>query len=106
MAKIPLEAAWALLDDSVAVLIDGRLSEIIISPLTGNPDNEFLVLAWIDEKGAGFHAVFAEEFNSLVRVDGHTMSLQDHENDPIEIILLDYKYLEPSILIPFEPVPA
>jgi hypothetical protein len=74
---IPLQEAYALLENASAVIVDDHVLVYPgLSGLEGDDANEFLYLRWEDE-GLGYRLTFNEEFNREVDIVGSSLFLYD-----------------------------
>lgn len=85
---IPLAEAYDILEAASAVVIDSVVTYPSLSDLTGEADNEFLLLSWTDEEGQDFRTKFAEGPNRAVRVMGACLWLVDEDGDETAITIL------------------
>lgn len=60
-----------------------------ISDVTGEPDNEVLMLYWHDDEGLEYSVKFTEEGLSAASIDGNSISANDHEGNDSLISLYD-----------------
>jgi hypothetical protein len=87
MKTIPLEEAYKLLEDVLAVqMLDNYLVYPSMFKLTGDDDNEFMRLS------DGFSLRFIEKNNREVRINDMYMIMRANNMD-IRIILLDPRKL-------------
>ena len=89
MKTLSLAHVFNVLSRAAAVRVDGQLASMSFAPLEGQPDNEFLRLAWDDaDEGVEFVAKFTEGENATVRVSGSDLHLVDSEGDDAVITVL------------------
>ena len=88
VAVISLEDAVRVLDECLALRVDGCIFQPSLSPLNESDDNEFAYFEWEDSEGLGYSAKFAEGENQRVAVANNQMILVDTEGDEVEISLL------------------
>lgn len=85
--RIPLEAAVRILEKAEAVVFDSG-GHIVTFPgfadLSGEDDNEFLCLAWVEE-GAEYMVRFTEGCNRQAALSGESLFFIDSEGDEIQI---------------------
>jgi hypothetical protein len=96
---ITLKEAWKILKDASAVIIDNGLAVTLpmvseYGPYTGEDENEFLFLSWVDDKGYEHCLNFSEGMNRKVRVSGSSIFLVDNDEEAeIQITILTTKNL-------------
>lgn len=99
MKTIDLVRAHKILEDCSGVITD---EHVIIYPsladLTGDDENEFLYLSWINE-GADYYVKFNEGCNREVKVVHSSMFLIDDEGDEIQLTVLVPQDLEDDVKI-------
>lgn len=89
MKTLTLEQAHRLISECSACIVDG--SELMypsIAELTGEPDNEFLYLSWMDDDGREFAAICFEENNQTVEIRENKLVLHDDNDDEFTLTLL------------------
>ena len=98
MKTITLDKAFEILNECAAVTFDlgggPTVSFPHLAELEGDPDNQFLRLEQTDETGYIWEAIFTEEPNQWVKVDGSGMWLTDNEGDSMRITILEPFRLE------------
>lgn len=96
--KITVEKALQLLREAhiVRVFSNDWYYDAIIneSDITGDPENEFLLISWQDEDGYEFDAKLAEGQNPEVKAKSHALTFVDTEGDEIELLLFKIIPLE------------
>lgn len=90
MKTIPLKQAHELIENAAAVIVNhDALMYPSVSDLTGEEDNEFLYVSWMDADGLGFKIKAVEENNQEVKVtDQGDLILVDDEGEEFEVTLL------------------
>ncbi len=91
MKTITLEKAFKILESCSALLIeDSQLVHVNLSPLTKEPDNEWLFLSWCNPEDfyEDNYLRFLQEGNEQISVCGSSMFLTDSEGDEIQITVL------------------
>lgn len=86
MYQISLVEARRLLEEATAVLVDKTVTFPTLEELTGDPENEWLLLVW-EFEGCEFAVKFTEEPRPIW-FDGSQLRMVDHEGDVVDIILL------------------
>jgi len=97
---ITLKEAWKILKDAKAVNIDNGLAVTlpVVSELTGEDENEFLFLSWVDDIKYEHYLNFNEGMNRKVRVSGSSIFLVDNDEEAeIQITILTTKNLMKEI---------
>ena len=100
MKTITLEEAFKLLQDKAhAVIIgDDLLLHHTLAALTGEDENQFMYLSWMEEDGREYSLKFCEGDNRTVTVIGSSMFLYDtdanEELDHTQISLLETVQIE------------
>lgn len=90
MKTIPLKTAHELIENAAAIIADhDALTYPSVSELTGEEDNEFLFIRWVNDEGLEFQIRAVEENNQSVKVtDQGDLVLVDDEGNEFEITLL------------------
>jgi len=98
---ITLKEACQILDSASAVVIDDDVVTYpVVSELTGDDENEFLFLSWMDDGGSEYSLSFNEGLNREVKVSGSSIFLLCESDDPnddeseTQITILTTKELE------------
>jgi len=96
---ITLKEVCQILDSASAVVIDDDVVTFpIVSELTGDDENEFLFLSWMDDGGSEYSLSFSEGLNREVKVSGSSIFLisdsDDDEESETQITILTTKELE------------
>ena len=89
--EINLQQAYDLLQQSAAVVLDGRLLEPILLGVEKDESNEFMYIDWEEEYEDETLTVdisFIEGDNQIVLVDGSKMILVNSEGTEEELTLL------------------
>ncbi len=87
--NLTLAEAFEALKASSAVLVDnGQLVVPDLDELTGQDNNTFLTLRWVDDDGFEFDVYFSEGRNRVVYVEDTTMKLEDDEGERATLTLL------------------
>jgi len=89
--EINLQQAYDLLQQSAAVVLDGRLIEPILLGVEKDESNEFMYIDWEEEYEDETLTVdisFIEGDNQIVLVDGSKMILVNSEGTEEELTLL------------------
>jgi hypothetical protein len=95
MKRITLDAAFEILEECSAVIMEGyNLMYPGLFDLTGEDDNVFLYLNFADDKGQEYSIKFNEKNNKTVRVDRFYMYFFDIEGDEVQLTILDRKNIE------------
>lgn len=90
MKTIPLKTAHELIESAAAIIADhDALMYPSVSDLTGEADNEFLYIRWVNDEGLEFQIRAVEENNQSVKVtDQGDLILVDDEGEEFEVTLL------------------
>lgn len=91
MKTITLQEAHRILTDCSAVVWEEANHFVTypsLSDLTGEDDNEFLLLSGTDDEGYEYQARFMEGVNRNVRVEGSSMFLVDDNGDEVQVSIL------------------
>jgi hypothetical protein len=88
MKTISLAAAFTILDDADAIVVENFITDIGLSDLNGESENLFLALSWRDDDGADYIVKFCEGQNSVVKVNGSDLFLVDCDGDEVQITVL------------------
>lgn len=90
MKTIPLKTAHELIENAAAIIADhDALMYPSVSELTGEEDNEFLFIRWVDADGLEFQIRANEGENQTVKVtDQGDLILVGDEGNVFEITLL------------------
>lgn len=93
--QITLQQAFEILQDCVAVIVDGdALTYPSSNYLTGDLDNEFMTLRWQDGQGLTYESVFVEENNQMVEMADSDLVFTDTKGYKTVLTILDYKKLD------------
>jgi hypothetical protein len=87
MKYIPLQEAFAIIQDAYAIIIDDTLTFPCLDDLNGSDENEFLYLGW-EIEDLEYCAKFQEGENKMVRVSGSNLFLIDNEGEETQITIL------------------
>jgi hypothetical protein len=87
MKYIPLQEAFAIIQDASAIIIDDTLTFPCLDDLNGSDENEFLYLGW-EIEDLEYCAKFQEGENKMVRVSGSNLFLIDNEGEETQITIL------------------
>lgn len=98
MKAITLAQAFAILENSAAVIIDNvvtyaSLSDLVPDGESEAADNQFLHISWDDEDGT-YDVIAAQGANQTVTVKGSVMTLTDIEGEAFDITILDVAKLD------------
>jgi hypothetical protein len=90
MKTISLTEAHELLSEASAIIVNNDvLMYPSVSDLTGESDNEFLNLSWIDSEGLEFTVIAYEGDNKTVKVTpAGGLVFVDDQGDEFEVTLL------------------
>jgi hypothetical protein len=88
--KLTLEELVRILDECVAVIIDGDgLCYPEVYDLTGEPDNEFAYFSWTNSDGIcggdTFTCKLIEECAETIEYDGSLITMRDSEDEVVTI---------------------
>jgi len=91
MKNISIENAAKLLERSAAITVDNE--RVTVNPsfsmLTGEDDNEFMHISWVDSEGIEFSITFDEGNNREVKItDTGEMVMVDTDGNEVVLILL------------------
>ena len=91
MKEINLHQAYDLLQQSAAVLLEGRLVEPTLMGVEDDDSNEFMYLTWEEEyedEDLTVEISFIEGDNQVALVDGCTLTLIGSDGEEEELTLL------------------
>ena len=92
---IPLSKAFELIESCAAVIVNrDALMYPSFDDLTGDDDNEFLYLGWMDSDGLEYRIKCVEGNNQNVEVENGNLILIDDEGEPFELTLLNANKIE------------
>lgn len=91
---VPFDAAFKLLSDCSAVIIDDNA---LVYPSLGDEEDEFLYLSYTNDEGLMFAYHFNKEDNKNVEVIGTSMFLKDTEGKTTQLTLLFPQNLEEKV---------
>lgn len=93
MKTIPLADAFRILENASAVIIDNVVTYPTLDDLTGEADNQFLLLSW-DDEGSEFNVKFREGDNTSVILVGSSMLLKDSDGNETQVSILEPANIE------------
>lgn len=83
--KIPFNKAKELLKQAAGVMVDGRLTDIIVIVAD---ETEYLSMCWVED-GEEFYIRILELFNLSVELNGAVLTIKDHFENSVQITLLN-----------------
>jgi len=89
--EINLHQAFDLLQQSAAVILEGRLVEPVLMGVQDEDSNEFMYLTWEEEfedENLTVEVSFLEGDNSIALVNGCNLTLINSDGDEEELTLL------------------
>lgn len=97
MKTITLQEVYQILEDCSGIVTEDHvITYPSLADLTGEDDNQWLNISWIDE-GQDFDIVFIEENNKEIKVSGSSMFLEDEDGDEFQITVLVPQNLEQTV---------
>jgi hypothetical protein len=101
MKEIPLHQAYDLLQQSIAVVLEGRIVEPTLMGVQDDDSNEFMYLSWeeeFDNEDLIVELSFYEGDNQVALIDGSVLTLVNTDGDEEELVLVKEFDAESTII--------
>ena len=101
MKEINLYQAYDLLQQSTAVVLEGRIVEPTLMGIQDDDSNEFMYLSWeeeFDNEDLIVELSFYEGDNQIALIDGSTLTLIGNDGEEEEMILVKEFDAESTII--------
>lgn len=101
MKEISLYQAYDLLQQSIAVVLEGRIVEPTLMGVQDDDSNEFMYLSWeeeFDNEDLIVELSFYEGDNQVALIDGSVLTLVNTDGDEEELVLIKEFDAESTII--------
>lgn len=101
MKEINLHQAYDLLQQSIAVVLEGRIVEPTLMGVQDDDSNEFMYLSWeeeFDNEDLIVELSFYEGDNQVALIDGSVLTLVNTDGDEEELVLVKEFDAESTII--------